>query len=86
MWGSYNVMTFVPDISSSISRSPPPGQIERRAGLVVITWEPFALTSKRSQALAPVRLFVPDSYAGQRIKVRWSAASVRGGEHPSPTR
>lgn len=80
MWGSYNAMTFVPDISSSISRSPPPGEIERRAGFLVITWEPFALTSKRSQPFAPVRLFVPDSYAGQRIKVRWSAASVPGGE------
>jgi hypothetical protein len=79
MWGSYNAMTFIPDIIPSTSRRPP-GHIERRGGRVVITWEPFALTSKRSQPLAPVRLFVPDTYSGQTINGAWSAASVPGGE------
>jgi hypothetical protein len=79
-WGSYNAMTFLPDISPSSPMSRSPGEIERRDGRLVITWDPLALTSKRNQPLAPVRLFVPDTYAGRTIKVVWNAASVPGGE------
>lgn len=79
-WGSYNAMTFFPDIIPSSPMSRSRGEIERRNGRLVITWDPFALTSKRSQPLAPVRLFVPGAYTGRTITVAWNAASVPGGE------
>lgn len=80
MWGTYNAMTFMPNIRSTVSPSPPPGDMERRGGFLIVTWEPFALTAKRSEPLAPVRLFVPETYGGHTIKVPWRAASVPGGE------
>lgn len=58
------------------NRMPDPGRIERVEGEVVVTYSPFDLRAKRRVAMPPIRLFVPDSYAGTDLVIRWSAASI----------
>jgi hypothetical protein len=57
-------------------RMPDPGRIERVEGEVVVTYSPFDLRAKRRVAMPPIRLFIPDSYAGTDLVIRWSAASI----------
>lgn len=82
IWGSYNALSFVGTGSHEFVQPPPPpapGAIRRRDGRLQITWDPFGLPSDRLEPLSPVRLFVPDHYAGQQLNVPWTAASVSGG-------
>lgn len=62
-----------------------PGTIREEASGVRVRWKPFDLRADRDQRLEPVLLFVPETYAGQTVTLRWTAASVTSGRPEAGT-
>lgn len=81
VWGSKTLASITSSITPISDRrdADEPGTIRERPDGVRVRWKSFDLPADRDQMLAPVRLSIPESYAGQSMALRWTAASASGG-------
>lgn len=82
-WGAKPVAFLASSIAGLHNLTPinrdEPGTIRDHAAGARVRWKPFDLRADRDQMLDRVRLYVPETAAGQTIPLRWTAASVTGG-------
>lgn len=81
VWGSKTLSSITSSITPIHERldGNEPGTIRERPEGVRVRWKAFDLPADRDHMLAAVRLFVAESFAGQSMALRWTAASASGG-------
>lgn len=82
-WGAKSVNFLASSVAGLRTIAPinheEPGTIREHVDGVRVRWRPFDLRADRDQMLDRVRLFVPETAAGQTVPLRWTAASVTSG-------